>query len=461
MMSHSDTENIKRLATRPVGRLLWEYSLPAVVGMLVMQLYNVVDRALIGHFGGVDGASGTDAIAGLTITFPLMNITTAVGVLVGVGASALVSILLGQKRHEDARQVLGQALTMTLIFGTAYLLFFAFFMDDALRLFGANEASLPYARTFMMYILPGLFLMNLTYTFNNIMRASGHAIRAMMTMLLGAGVNILLATLFVYVFRWGIKGAAIASDISMAITTIYVMTHFVRKDVTVHFERGTFALHRHTVSRMLGIGAAPSIVNICACLINIFINNSLTSLGGNTAVASAGVFVTFASMLVSAVIGLCQGMQPIVGYNYGAGLYSRTRRAYWLTVLVATVVMTTGWAVARWAPATVAGVILPDPAGIEYAAGVLPVAMAMFWMVGFQIVSTNFLQSLGRIGYSIILSLSRQVLFLLPLMWWLTSTRGLDGIWLSFPLADVCATLVTIVFIFIELRQLSCSRSNR
>lgn len=453
-MASEDTTALHDLATRPVGRLLWNYSLPAIVGMVVMQLYHVVDRALIGHYGGIDGQSGTDAMAGLTITFPLMNLTTAIGVLVGAGASALVSIMLGQGRASQARQVLGQALTLTVLFGALYIAFFSLYMDDMLRLFGATERSLPYARTFMTWILPGLFLMNITFSFNNVMRASGHAVRAMVTMLLGAVLNTLLATLFVYFLGWGIKGAAVASDISMAVTGIFVMSHFMRRDITVRLTRGIYRLQASTVWRILGVGAAPAIVNAAACLVNIFINNNLARLGGEQAIAAAGVFVTYASVLVSVIIGLCQGMQPVAGYNYGAGNTRRVMRAYWLTVAAATAVAAAGWAGSLLWPRSVSAVLLGDPAVGEYAAGALTVSMAMFWMAGFQIVSTNFLQSIGKISISIVLSLTRQVIFLLPILYWMVHTRGLQGIWLSFPASDVCATVVAALCIAFELRRL-------
>ncbi|MDE5636174.1 MAG: MATE family efflux transporter, partial [Muribaculaceae bacterium] len=315
---NTDKDKLNELATRPVGRLLWSYSLPAVVGMLVMQLYNFVDRALIGHYGGIDGAASQEAIAGLTITFPVMNITTALGVLIGAGASARLSILLGNGNPGAARNVLGNALTMTVVLGAAYLMLFAWFMDDLLVLFGATDTNIGYAREFMTYILPGLFLMNLTYSFNNLMRASGFPIRAMVTMFIGAGLNMLLVTLFLVVFKMGIKGAAIASDISMGVTTVFVMAHFFRNSGPIVWTRGTYALRPRIVWGIIGIGAAPCIVNVAACLINIFINQNLKELGAQSelgadgALASAGVFVTFTSMIVCAIIGICQGMQPIV-----------------------------------------------------------------------------------------------------------------------------------------------------
>lgn len=443
-----ESSRLNRLATAGVGRLLWQFSLPAVVGMLVMQLYNVVDRAFIGH------VVGKEAIAGLTITFPVMNITTALGVLIGAGASARVSILLGGRNHDGARRVLGNALTLTVIIGLAYLATFALLIDPILRLFGADDVTLPYARSFMMWILPGLFMMNLTYSFNNVMRASGYPLKAMVTMLIGAGLNVALAPLFIYVLDWGIKGAAIATDIAMAVTTYYVMTHFIRSDSPVRFSAGTYRLRRGVVWSIVGIGAAPAIVNVATCVINIFINRNLMAYGDVDAVASAGVFVTFASLLVCVIIGICQGMQPVVGYNYGACLNGRVKRAYRLAVIAATAVSAAGFAVAMTCPKAVASVFLPDSDVVAASARSLSIAMLAFWMVGYQIVSTNFLQAIGKIGRSITLSLTRQVIFLLPILYFLVGRMGLDGIWYSFPISDVCATVVTTVIILLQFRRL-------
>lgn len=461
MEDNTRNAKLNELATRGIGRLLWSYSLPAVVGMLVMQLYNFVDRALIGHYGGIDGAASEEAIAGLTITFPVMNITTALGVLIGAGASARMSILLGNGNVKGARDVLGNALTLTVVIGLIYMAVFAWFLDDMLLLFGATETNLPYAREFMTYIIPGLFLMNITFSFNNIMRATGFPVRAMVTMFIGAGLNIILVTVFLVVLRLGIKGAAIASDISMAVTAVFVMGHFFRNTGPIVWTRGTYRLKAAIVWSIIGIGAAPSIVNVASCLINIFINHNLktygagSELGADGALASAGVFVTFTTMIVCSIIGICQGMQPIVGYNYGSGNYSRAKRAFWLATLAATVICSIGWIMSRACPEAVAGLIIPDKTLAGHTGRILTVSMTMFGMVGFQIVATTFLQSLGRVGSSILLSLARQVIFLLPAMYIMVRQFNLDGLWMSFPVSDACATIVAAILIIVEFRSIN------
>lgn len=441
-------ERLKQLETMPVGRLLWTYSLPAVVGMIVMSLYNVIDRIFIGR--GV----GPDAISGLAITFPVMNLATALGVLVGAGASARVSILLGRRDRHGASLVLGNSLVLIILNATIYISIFGIFIDPILRAFGASDATLPYARDFILYLLPGLLMTNLAFSFNNIMRASGYPRRAMLTMMLGAGINIALAPIFIFVFGMGIKGAAIATDIAMTASAAFVMVHFFRRDVTLHFVKGIYRLRLAVVMSIVAIGAAPALVNAAACFINVLINNSLYTYGGDMAVGAAGIFSTYTSLLVTVVLGICQGMQPIIGYNYGAGHYSRLRRTFWLAAGVSTVICAGGEIVAMIFPSAIATAFTSDDTMISLTSTALTTAMLVFGVVGFQIVSTTFFQSIGCAGKSIFLSLTRQVIFLIPLLMILPSQFGLKGVWMSFPSSDALATLVTAAMIIWQLRQI-------
>lgn len=440
--------DINRLATGRIGRLLWEYSIPAVVGMLVMSLYNVVDRVFIGQGVGPDG------ITGLTITFPVLNISAAIGVLIGAGASAKVSIFLGAKDRRGAELTLGNSLTLIIINACIYLTLMRLFLDGILSLFGADSEALPYAHDYMAWILPGMLVMNIGFSLNNVMRSSGYPIKAMTAMFIGAGLNVVLDALFIFVLDMGIMGAALATDIAMGVFTIYVLTHFCSKKSTLHFTRSSFRLNRKIIIGIIGIGAAPSLVNFASCFINIIINNKLYAYGGNISVAAAGIFSTFASLLVMAVVGICQGMQPIVGYNYGAGNLHRLRKAFWLTVGWSTGIVTAGFAFAQLFPEVIARAFNDDPHLIEVTAGGMRTAMSSFFVVGFQIVATTFFQSIDKVGQSIFLSLSRQVIFLIPLLIIMSEWFGLDGIWLSFPISDLLATVVTIVLICIQFRKL-------
>lgn len=453
-MSHTnsidrDARKLRELAEMSVGRLLWKYSLPSVVGMMVMQLYNVIDRIIIGQ------VVGPKAIAGLAITFPVMNIATALGVLIGAGATARMSLFLGSGDLNGARRILGNSLVLTLTIGILYIGLFAIFMSPVLRLFGADDQTLPYARDFMMYILPGLLMTNLTFTFNNMMRATGYPTRAMLTMFVGFGLNMLLAPAFVYFLDLGIKGAAIATDISMTVSMIFVMSHFCRKkNGPVVFTPGTYRISWPLVWGIIGIGAAPSIINVASCLINIFINNALKHYGGYEAIAASGIFVTYTSMLCCVVLGICQGFQPIAGYNYGHGNPRRVVRVFWLATAAATVITLVGWAGGLAIPRLIARAFVSDLPLVDFTGHALSTAMVCFWAVGFQIVATTYFQSIGKVGTSIFLSLVRQVIFLLPLLMILPRWFGLDGIWYTFPVSDALAAIVTAILIIRSLRSL-------
>lgn len=450
-MNSNNTKKLEQLSNESVGRLLWRYSLPAVVGMLVMSLYNIIDRIFIGQ--GV----GPEAIAGLAITFPVMNLSAALGVLIGAGGSARISISLGAKDYHGARRVLGNALVLLATIVLCYLTVFVVFIDDILTAFGASEVTLPYARDYMLYILPGMFMTNFAFTFNNFMRVSGYPVKAMITMFIGAGVNVMLDPLFIFYFEWGIKGAAIATDISMAVSAIFVMRHFFNRSTVLHFSRDTW-MYRPVIKvawAIMTIGAAPSLVNAASCFINVIINKSLYTHGGDIAVGAAGIFSSYTSIMTMVVVGISQGMQPIIGYNYGAGLLSRLKRTYWLAVGAATVVVTTGQIAGLAFPWYIARAFSSDPELINQTVRCLRISLVVFTVVGFQVISTTLFQSLGKAGSSIFLSLSRQVIFLIPLLLLLPDRYGLDGVWMSFPVSDCMATMVTVIMVSLEMSRLN------
>lgn len=416
-----------------------------------MSLYNVVDRVFIGR--GV----GAEAISGLAITFPVMNLTTALGVLVGAGATARVSILLGRKNFKGAGEVLGNSLVLLIINATIYISIFGIFIDPILRAFGASDVTLPYARDFILWLLPGLLMTNIAFGFNNIMRASGYPRRAMFTMIIGAVANLILAPIFIFIFDMGIKGAAIATDIAMTISMVFVMAHFLKPDVTLRFTKGIYRLKWAVVISIVSIGAAPALVNAASCFINVIINNSLYHYGGDSAIGAAGIFTTYTSLIVMIVIGICQGMQAIVGFNYGAGRLDRLRRAFILASAVTTLICFSGSMFGLLFPALIANAFTSDSYLIEVTSNCLSHALIAFSVVGFQIVSTTFFQSIGCVGKSIFLSLARQVIFLIPLLLIMPGYFGLNGIWLSFPGSDMLATLVTAAMIFYEFKRINHS----
>lgn len=448
-------DRLSELDKAPVGKLLWKYSLPAVVGIVVMSIYNVIDRIFIGH--GV----GPDAIAGLAITFPVMNISAAFGVLVGAGASSRTSIVLGMGDRPQAQLVLGNSIVMTLVFGTFYIGMLWLFLDPILRLFGASDVSLPYAHDFMLYLLPGLLMNNLSYSYSNVMRATGYPTKAMVAMFIGAGLNLILAPIFIFGLHWGIKGAAIATDIAMFISALFVMCHFISSKSEIHFTRGTYRLQRRILLPVLAIGSAPCIVNTAGCIINGIINNTIYRYGGDSAVAAMGIFTTYTHLIVTFILGVCLGMQPIVGYNYGARQYHRLRHAFWLTVAVCTVASVIGTLLSQFVPHLIARMFTSDAHLIATSKMALSLTMLMFWSVGFQIVSTNFFQSIGEVKKSIFMSLSRQVLFLIPCLFILPMFLELRGVWLAFPVGDLVAFLMAIVLLIHQMHKFRASAPQR
>lgn len=447
--SISSEERLKELGTSPVWRLLFKYSLPAVVGTVVSAVYNIVDSIVIGH-----AIDDPNVVAGMAITFPVMNIVTALGMLVGAGAATRVSIVMGQNDKRVAEIILGNCVQLTIIFGLLYVTGFIFFIDPLLRMFGASANSLPYAREFLMWVLPGMVLMNLTYSYNNVMRASGYPAKAMYTNMIGAVLNAILAPIFLFVFHWGIRGAAIATDISMLVTAIWVMSHFFKKESTLHFARGTFKFNWPIIRSVLYIGMAPFLINVAGSAVNAIINNTLVSYGGDNAVAAVVVFNRYVIVFVFVIIGICQGMQPIVGYNYGSGRYKRLFSTFWLAVGAAVVISTIGSVVGLFNPRSIASMFMQDEAQIECAVNCLHITLISFSIVGFQIVTTNFFQALGMAGKAVFLSLTRQIIFMIPLLFILPPLMGLNGVWSAFPISDAVATIVAGILLWKQIRHI-------
>lgn len=446
MVTTDAHERLRQLAHAPIGRLLWQYSLPAVVGMLVLSLYNVVDRIFIGQ--GV----GPEAIAGLAITLPVMNLSAALGVLIGGGSSARISMMLGAGDKEGAFRTLGNALVLLLIIAVSYISCFYIFLDDILMAFGATDLTLSYAREFLLWLLPGLLLINLSMSFNNCMRASGYPMRAMVTNFIGAGLNVVLDPIFIFWLKMGIKGAAIATVISMAVSAVFVMWHFFDPRSTLYFKRGIFGLRRKIVWGIVAVGAAPSLINAAASAVNAIVNTSLIRYGGDMAVAAAGIFTTLTTLGVMTMSGIAQGMQPVVGYNYGAMQLDRMKRAYWLAVGAATAVAVVCTGVGVIWPHLWARAFTGSQTLIDITVNASHWALWAFWTVGFQVISTTFFQSIGKAGKSVFLSLSRQVIFLIPLLLLLGPRWELRGVWTSFPLSDLCSTLATILLVVYQWR---------
>ena len=426
------------LGTERIGKLLVQYSIPAIIGMTITSLYNIIDSIFIGH--GV-GAMG---IAGLAITFPLMNLVVAFCTLVSAGGSAISSIRLGQKDMDGAAEVLNNTLMLCLVNSFLFGSISFFFLDEILRFFGASNDTLPYARDFMQAILLGT---PITYTMiglNNVMRATGYPKKAMLTSMVTVVCNIILAPIFIFHFDWGIRGAATATVISQFIGMVWVVSHFLQKTSIVRLQPGFWKMKKRIISSIFSIGMSPFLMNVTACVIVIIVNNSLQHYGGDMAIGAYGIMN---------ILGLTMGMQPIVGYNFGAQKHDRVKATLRLSIIAGVCITSTGFIICELFPHTVSAIFTSDEQLIDMASRGVRIGIAMFPLVGAQIVIGNFFQSIGKAKISIFLSLTRQLLYLLPGLIILPRYMGLDGIWTCMPVSDFFAFVTAVIALWIYISR--------
>lgn len=436
------------LGTKPVGALLWQYALPAMVAMTASSLYNIIDRAFIGQ------VVGPEAIAGLGITFPFMNLSGAFGAAVGVGASTCISVKLGQRDYKTAEHLLGNTVTLNLIIGFLFMVVCLIFLEPILRFFGASDVTLPYAREFMQVILLGNMVTHMYFGMNAVLRASGKPRHAMYAVLFTVAMNILLVITFVWWFRWGIRGAALATVTSQSIALCWQMWLFSNKKALLHLKRGIYKLKKDLVRNIISIGVSPFLMNATACVIVIFMNNQFVRYGGDMAVGAYSIANSMVMVFFMFVIGITQGMQPIVGYNYGAEKFDRMFRCLWLAIGCATAILLIGWTLSMLFSRQIARIFTTDPTLLDLAARGVKVSMLVFFVVGTQAVITNFFQCIGKVKVSIFLSLSRQLFLLLPMAYIFPMFWGLDGVWYAMPVSDFGSFSMTIPMLIWYIRKL-------
>lgn len=442
------SNNPELLGTEPVGKLLKRYALPAIIAMSSSSLYNIIDSIFIGH--GV----GPMAMSGLAIAMPLMNLLTAFGALIGVGASSLTSIRLGQGNKQRAFLILSNAVMLNVVIGLTLTIIGLVFLDPILYSFGASDATIPYARDFMRIILAGNVVTHVFLGLNEILRASGYPKKAMTFMLITVLIVICLNPLFIFGFRWGVKGSAFATLIGQCVALGLELTHFLNKKHFLYLKRGTFRFMSTIVRKVISIGLAPFLLNICASIVVIFINNALKRTGGDISIGAYGIVNRVLMLFVMIVNGFNQGMQPIVGFNFGARQFGRVTAVYRLTVFCAVCVTTFGFLLGHFFPHWVAGIFTTDETLLNVAELGLKTALLAFPIVGFQIISSGFFQYIGKPQKAILLSLTRQLLFLLPLLAILPGIYGAKGVWISLPIADVLSAILAAVLIFFQLRKM-------
>ena len=442
------------LGTESIGKLLMQYAVPAIIAMTASSLYNMVDSIFIGH--GV----GTMALSALALTFPLMNLGAAFGALVGVGAATLISVKLGQKDYDTAQRVLGNVFVLNILLGLAFTVIVFPFLNPILYFFGGSDETVEYARQFMEIILLGNVVTHLYLGLNAVLRASGHPKQAMYATIATVAINTILAPIFIFMFDWGIRGAAIATVSAQVIALLWQLKQFNNANELLHFRRGIFRLKRKIVFDSLAIGMSPFLMNLAACLIVILINQGLKKYGGDLAIGAFGIVNRLVFIVVMIVMGLNQGMQPIAGYNFGAKLYERVNKVLKLTIIYATCVTTFGFLVGMLAPNLVVGIFTSDAELTELSATGLRITVMFFPIIGFQMVTSNFFQSIGMAGKAIFLSLTRQMLILLPCLLILPHFFGVAGVWYSMPVSDLLASLIALVMLVYQFRKFKTAAAH-
>jgi|LFRM01.2.fsa_nt_gb putative MATE family efflux protein len=442
-------ERSKRLGTENPGKLLLVFSIPVIVGLLVQAFYNVTNRIFIGN------AVGSLGIAGLTVAFPAMMIQVAFGAMVGMGATTLVSIRLGQGRKEEAERVMGNAVVLLIITSLLITAFGLTFMEPMLRLFGASDAVLPYARDYMEIVILGTVFGLLSFGMNNFLRAEGNPNKAMVTMLISSICNIILTFLFVTVFGWGMKGGAYATIISQAVSATWIITHFALGKGELKIRRKNFPLRWRLVTTIMFMGMSPFAMQFAQSLLGGLLNNSLKTYGGDLAISGMGIVMTLMSVIVMPIIGINGGAQPIIGYNFGARKYERVTQVLKYALLGATAIAVFGFTVTRIYSAQLISLFNnQDVELIAFGSRALLIFTAVMPIIGLQMVGAGFFQAIGKPIHSMLLSLSRQVLVFIPCLLILPRFYGLDGILFTGPVADSISTIITAIWLIMEVSNL-------
>ena len=443
----TDKKLLTELSEKPVFSLLLQYAIPAIVAMVASSLYNIVDGIFIGQ--GV----GAGAIMGLAITMPIMNLSAAFGAMVGVGGSTLLSVKLGEKDYNFAAKILGNVITLNCIIGIGLGAVMLLFLDPILRFFGASDYTIPYARDFMVIVLIGNVFTHLFLGLNAMLRSSGKPKKAMKATIMTVIINIALAPLFIFVLHLGIRGAALATILSQLIVLLWQFKLFSNPDELIHLRRDTYRLERRIVTGSLSIGLSPFLINLCACIVVIIINKQLVSYGGDVAVGAYGIANRMMFFFVMVVIGINQGMQPIAGFNFGAKHYTRLNQVLKYAITIATGIWIVGFIVCVLLATPVASAFTNDEELLKEAAHALRVMNLVVPIIGFQMITIGLFQSIGKAGISIFLSLTRQLLFLVPLLLILPNFFGLEGIWYSVPIADGTAAITAAIVLIYHMRK--------
>lgn len=448
------------LGTDSISKLLFRYAMPAIIAQVAASLYNIVDSIFVGQ--GV----GPLAITGLALTMPMMNLSAAFGAMVGAGSAALTSIRLGQGNKAAAENILGNVVLLNVVLGMAIMVFGLVYIDELLYFFGASDQTLPYAREYMRIILYGNTITHLFHGLNNMLRVAGYPKKAMNITLISVALNAVLDALFILGLDWGIAGSAWATVLSQTVSLVLLFAHFMRRDSFLRFRRGAFHFHWDLIKGITTIGMAPFMIQTCACVVVILVNTTLQRYGGDLSIGAYGIANRVAFLFTMVVLGFTQGMQPIVGYNYGARKYDRALKTMWLTVGWSVATTTLGFLVCEIFPHQVVGMFVSEDGSgdatalIDASVKGLRILVAMLPIVGFNIVAGNFFQHIGKPKRAILLSVSRQLLFIVPLLFILPPIYGVDGVWYAIPIADFVSTALAAVLLLLQIRKLRQNPSS-
>lgn len=436
------------LGEKPVGKLLVEFSVPAIIGTVANSLYTIIDRLFVGN------VVGADAIAGMSLTMPIAFVIMAFGMLIGVGSGSLISIRLGENKKEEAEKILGNAFMLALIVSVVISGIFLLALDPLLKHFGASPNTLPYARQFISIILYGSLFQYISFGLSAIIRAEGNPRVAMGTMLINAGLNIVLDFIFIYLLGFGLRGTAVATVISQAVSATWVLLYFRGGNSVLRLRGCNMPLQMNLVKGIFAIGMAPFFMQLVASVVNILFNRGLAQYGGDAAIGAFGIINTITMFILMPIFGINQGSQPIIGYNYGALQFGRVKRTLKLAVIAATIIVSAGFIVMEVFPAQVLGAFTSDQELIDIGVKGMRIFLLALPIVGLQIVSVNFFQAIGKAFKALILSMLRQVIVLIPMLIILPCFWGLEGVWLASPISDVMACLITAVVLLPEIRLL-------
>lgn len=444
------------LGTEKVSKLLWQFSIPAIIGMVVNALYNVVDRIYIGHAPGL----GANGLAGITIGFPIMIILLSIGILFGVGGATLFSMKLGEGKTKEAELALGNAFSLLIISGLLFMLLGHIFLSPVLSAFGASEKILPFAMSYMRIIFSGAVFQIVSIGLNNFLRADGQPKLAMITMFMGAGVNIILDPVFIYVLDMGMAGAALATILSQFISMVWILSYFLSKRSHHQIQVKNMPIKLSIATRIMALGMPNFLLQLGNSVLNVVLNMTLLSYGGDIAVSGMGIVNSIQTILLMPITGLVQGAQPIVSFNFGAKKFQRVRETQKYAITIATIIVLLGWLATRFMPEQLVRLFNNEPELLAFGAKALQTWFLFLPVIGFQIVASNFFQATGRTRSAIFLTLTRQIILLIPAILLFSQTWGMDGLLHAAPFADACAALLTGVFYIGGIKRLAREESN-